>query len=636
MSVLSLPGRVKAGGKTHRLPREGTMYIIWLAFFFSGIAGISYELVWAKYLVHLFGASTPAVSGTISIFFGGLALGAALFGRIFDRVSSPIRAYGILEIAIGCSAALVPWMVHTSESLLISWGSTGEMWPVRLLLSAGVLLVPATLIGATFPAMAAAARSMRDPTRRTALFYGVNTLGAVSGCVLTGFWTIPALGLQSTTWSMTFLNLAVGAMMLAISRAEVSHDGAAPVPATAAVPLAAPAPAVQRLSWRLVAVLSVTSGLLSIGTEVLWVRSLVLSFQGTVYVFAVVLTSYLIGIGAGSLLLASLRRFVRNEVSLLRYLYLGIGLSCVLAMILFPNFGHWSEAMRNAGVVKSWGTHIFTLSGLALLAMLPATLAMGASLPLLIGLADIPRREGRTAGTLYALNTFGGIAGSIGASFVLMPRLGLSGALMLHALGYLVLFAVIGIVRTQNTSKRIIAAAPALAAAVLFIVGIYPEVNGGRYIAGSRLLFYHDAPSGTVAIYEDRQRIRTLRVNNYYGLSDTSPVTVRLQRRLGHIAMLLHPAPDRALLIGLATGTTLSAMGEYRLRALDCVELHPTIIDVASHFTSANRKIWQRADVHIQKGDGRRFLRREGETYDVIVAPTKDRAYTIFAETMDR
>jgi spermidine synthase len=378
-------------------------------------------------------------------------------------------------------------------------------------------------------------------------------------------------------------------------------------------------PASPKLTVKLASLLATCSGLLAIGTEVLWVRALVLSFQGTVYIFALVLTAYLIGIGWGSLLLTLLRRWIKREIILLGLLYSFIAASCLAAMFLIPRFSGWTDQLQSAGQVKGWGEYILATGGMALLAMLPATLAMGASLPLLIGLADRPSRESRTAGTLYGLNTLGGIMGSLLATFGLMPWLGLSGALLAHAGGYLVLVSVLGFSGSISRFRWSVAVVPLILVILAATLRLYPEVNGSRDRVDSRLLFYRDAPSGTVGIYHSDQNITRLRVNNYYGLSDTSPETVRFQRRLGHLPMLIHPEPKRALLIGLATGTTLAAMSKYPLQRIDCVELHPTVIGVAPYFKSVNDSIWHQSNVHIQRGDGRRFLRRAGPAYDVIV-----------------
>jgi spermidine synthase len=167
--------------------------------------------------------------------------------------------------------------------------------------------------------------------------------------------------------------------------------------------------------------------------------------------------------------------------------------------------------------------------------------------------------------------------------------------------------------------RRYLTAVPLLIVIAMGATGFYPEVNGQRDRIGARVLYYNDAPSGTVAVYEDRRGVRALRVNNYYGLSNTSPETVRLQWRLGHLPLLLHPSPERALLIGFATGTTLAAMAEHDLSELDCVELHPTVIAVADYFDLVNRGVENRPGVSVQAGDGRRYLERRGPGYDVIV-----------------
>jgi len=588
------------------------MRTIWFVFFLSGVAGISYELVWAKYLVHIFGASAPAVSGTIAIFFLGLALGAVLAGRLFDRLANPLRGYGMLEIAIGVAAALVPFLVGLCERWVVALGASGESWVMRLLISALMLVIPATLIGSTFPAMAAVARRMRDATQRTSLFYGFNTLGAVAGCLISGFWWIPTVGLRGATWSMGLLNIGIGLAAISMSRRFVAE------PVKEQKQDDAPARR-ESLGRGTVLALAGVTGFLAIATEALWVRALVLSFNGTVYVFAIILTAYLLGIGGGSLLLARLRRFVKREVLLLGLLYFVVALGGLLAMVLFPRFDAMATAMRRSGLITGWASNVSAMGFMALLAMLPSTLAMGASLPLLIGLADIPRHEGREAGRLYGLNTFGGIAGSLLGTFALLPWLGLSASLLALAGGYLALLALLGMTGKMRIQRSYLTVIPLLAVIGLGAAGLYPEVNGRRNRTNARLLYYHDAPSGTVGVYEDRRGVRTLRVNNYYGLSDTAPETVRLQWRLGHLPMLLHPAPERALLIGFATGSTLAAMSQYGLSQLDCVELHPTVIEMAKYFDVVNRGVAQKPGVAVQAGDGRRYLKREGPGYDVIV-----------------
>src|SRR5688500_7581641 len=74
--------------------------LVYAIFVLSGAAGLIYEIVWARQLVLVFGNTTQAVSAILTGFFGGMAIGSVIGGRIADRVRSPLRMYGILEIAL--------------------------------------------------------------------------------------------------------------------------------------------------------------------------------------------------------------------------------------------------------------------------------------------------------------------------------------------------------------------------------------------------------------------------------------------------------------------------------------------------------------------------------------------------------
>src|SRR5437868_7718334 len=74
--------------------------LVYLIFILSGAAGLVYEVVWARQLVLVFGNTTQAVTAILTGFFGGMAIGSFAGGRLADRVRSPLRMYGLLEIAL--------------------------------------------------------------------------------------------------------------------------------------------------------------------------------------------------------------------------------------------------------------------------------------------------------------------------------------------------------------------------------------------------------------------------------------------------------------------------------------------------------------------------------------------------------
>ena len=69
-------------------------------FILSGAAGLMYEVVWSRQLVLVFGNTTQAVSTILTGFFGGLAIGSFVGGRLADRVRNPLRLYGLIELVL--------------------------------------------------------------------------------------------------------------------------------------------------------------------------------------------------------------------------------------------------------------------------------------------------------------------------------------------------------------------------------------------------------------------------------------------------------------------------------------------------------------------------------------------------------
>src|SRR3954471_21070047 len=69
-------------------------------FMISGAAGLIYEVVWARQLVLVFGNTTQAISAILTGYFGGMAIGSVLGGRLADRIRSPLQVYGVVELIL--------------------------------------------------------------------------------------------------------------------------------------------------------------------------------------------------------------------------------------------------------------------------------------------------------------------------------------------------------------------------------------------------------------------------------------------------------------------------------------------------------------------------------------------------------
>src|SRR2546426_2687110 len=97
-----------------RLDSKSALYVI---FFLSGATGLVYEVIWVRLTGLVFGNTSHAISTVLGAFMAGLALGSWKIRRQADHTDNPLRLYGLLEIRIGLSAALVPLIFPALDTL---------------------------------------------------------------------------------------------------------------------------------------------------------------------------------------------------------------------------------------------------------------------------------------------------------------------------------------------------------------------------------------------------------------------------------------------------------------------------------------------------------------------------------------
>lgn len=602
-------------------------------FFVSGACGLLYELVWIRTAGTIIGNTTYAVGTVVAVFMGGLALGARWGGRAADRRrgASLLGLYGVLEGGVAFTALLVPAAFGASEAVFrILWNTVGEIGPLyaalRVLLVAVLLIVPTTLMGATLPVLVRfLSNSASSSARDAGQAYAINTLGGVAGTLAAGFWMIPALGLRATLFVAGGLNLliALGAILLARGKG----GGALPT-----LPQ-------ERPPRRLALAVSAISGLTSLSYEVAWSRSLVLSMGSSVQAMTLILSAFILGLACGSAAAAPLANRRKDPIKALAILQGSVG---VAALVLLPFLG--DLPLQVARVVaspgRSYGSLLAAEFGLiALMIFIPATI-LGAVFPFACRLAaGSDEAVGRNVGAVYTWNTVGSILGTAAASFVLVPALGLSATIRLAATLNLILAAVL---LYSSGTTRLAAIAPATALLVGWLLPAWnPSVlasgsylYGRTYAAGARAANlsmgdYVEQHSPPVASYWDAYGLATvhqqgpvtaLRVNGKVDAS-TGPLDSETQILVGHLPILHHPAPRRALVIGLGGGFTLGAVARHPLEHIDCVEISHAVVRASAHFVKATGDpLSDRRRVRLIEGDGRNLVQFSRESYDVIIS----------------
>ena len=275
---------------------------------------------------------------------------------------------------------------------------------------------------------------------------------------------------------------------------------------------------------------------------------------------------------------------------------------------------------------------------LSFLVMIGPTLLVGMTFPLAIAAVGTELgRLGRDVGVVYGANTVGTIFGSVAAGFVLIPAIGIQHTVLLAAAANLVagLVAVAAGRPARATRLVVLAAVPAVILAAVALprwdprmmtagVPIYAAemVKGGvdAVRASQRrreLLLYAEGLSTTVAVTRS-PTATTLSVNGKTDAGNSRDMVTQLL--LGHLGAALHPAPRRALVIGLASGITAGAVAQHPLEAIDVAELEPAMRDAARFFEKENRNVLADPRVRVLEGDGRQILAAAARPYDLIVS----------------
>ncbi len=205
-----------------------------LLFLLSGAAGLVYEQLWIRELQHFFGSTIHSITTVVAAYMGGLGLGAWVMGRRADRHRNPAHLYGVLEIAIGVFGLLSPlifkgvgagYLAVAREIEPGLWGATGIKFGFAFV----VMLVPTFLMGGTLPVLTRAFTGERsgELRRELALLYGLNTVGAVAGCLAGGFVLVEHVGVLRSLLVTGVANLALGAAAIYVARrAAAGEEGA--------------------------------------------------------------------------------------------------------------------------------------------------------------------------------------------------------------------------------------------------------------------------------------------------------------------------------------------------------------------------------------------------------------------------
>ncbi|HXB97098.1 MAG TPA: fused MFS/spermidine synthase [bacterium] len=558
--------------------------LVFVFFLLSGFCSLLYQVVWLRLAFAAFGVITPVLSVVLSVFMAGLFAGTWGAGRwigaLTRRSGWPALAfYALAELAVAAGAFAVPRLFALGQAALLGSGasdSTGYLLRSALVITAALFPWCAAM-GATLPCMLAHLRGGGERGEDGFSFlYLANVLGAMLGVLATALVLVEALGLHRTLYLAASLNALVA---LGAGAAAWRWRGSGP----AAAP--APEPSGPRAPGGPLAVLFMT-GFCSMAMEVVWTRAFTPVIKTQVYSFALILFCYLLATFLGS---ALYRRHLRaGKLTGTTSLLAGLAVGALLPLLL-------NDPRLQLG------------PGGALASLFPFCIGLGYLTPRLVD--QVSRGGAAGAGRAYACNILGSCLGPLAASYALLPWMGVKAALLLLALPFLAAWwwwPRSG----RSGGRRAWAGAAALASLALCLAGLrtYEDPPAG---SSEPWVVKRDATATTVAYGGPGST--GLLVN---GIGITTATTIT--KVMAHLpAAFLPRPPASALVICFGMGTTFRALSSWGVPTT-AVELVPSVRDQFGFFFSDAAQVLARPGNRVVIDDGRRFLTRDQNSYDVI------------------
>jgi spermidine synthase len=617
--------------------------ILYVIFFLSGATGLVYEVIWVRLTGLVFGNTSHAISTVLGAFMSGLALGSWKLGQRADRTPNPLRMYGVLEIGIGISAALVPLVFRSLDRFY--WAIAPQLSSIpagesiiRFATSFLVLITPTFLMGGTLPVLTRFfTERLEDVERKVGVLYALNTFGAAAGSLLAALVLIPGIGNIRTTLIIATINVGIGLFAMWMSNRATS-DGAESVRERqiATAMTAEETRSSNPVSDRLVLMTLAVSGFVSMMYEVSWTRALSAMIGSSTYAFSIMLVTFLIGIALGSSIIS--RRKPQANLHLLGLMQLGVAVGGIIFLAgyraapyallsMIRAFYYTFPAILTIQFILCAGLMIF------------ATLCMGAMFPVASQLYSSKFTVlGRSIGNIYSVNTVGAIIGSLIAGFVLMPIIGtertiLVGLFFNSAMALLLLTEV-----KANRLAQIFAIALLLVATISMRGGMFwkpdsmdrgilvyskalearPELTIDEHYEDTDVVYFKEGNNATISVRKG-ENYMALRTNGKVDASNRDDMITQLT--VGWLPGFYHPNPKDALVIGYGSGVTVGAVTSIKeIENIDCIEIEHAVYGAGPLFAQINRKSYENPKVHLTFNDARNYMNTTRKQYDVIIS----------------
>jgi len=566
-------------------------FLLTLILLLSGLSGISYEILYGRILGGILGDQFAVSSAVLITFLLGIGLGARHAHRLWRRLWLIEAMIGIYGIAFVLSRDAIEHLLYNGMNFL-----PGLAGPV--LLGTLLLLFPALMLGCSVPLFAGYIGRMNDGPV-FARVYSIYNLGAAATALLIEFWLIRQFGITGTVIVFGLVNLLAAGLLFAAGKPVA----ALPPPEQSSTTL----PRNHLVSLVLVSIASAIF-------QLFMVKMSELMFGPFRESFALVLSIILFGIAFGAMLV---KRFNIGYARLLLTNVIGLFLFLALYRdLLFIYADFYEKAVEHGRAI------LFLKGGILVLLMGLPAITFGATLPALLNTRNEVAKE---SGTLLYISSLANVAG-----FLLM-------ALVLHQyLDYgvqlLVISALVTAALVIYQWERIFQWRMPLAAAAVMLstAGLhhfkwdedllylsYTSFHSAKDMEEDRKDFnFPEKFKG----YQDVFSINWSDGNPYFFINGyiSIPMNNPSEKVVGTLGPMFSPQTKQALVLGLGSGATASAVG-LLFDHTDVVEINPVVRDNQFRMKQWNFDIERNPRVNIVVDDGIHYIQSVNKSYDMIL-----------------
>ncbi|SUC09830.1 spermidine synthase [Pasteurella canis] len=573
--------------------KNGNLNIIKTIFFLSGFAALIYQIAWQRLLFTAFGVDLESITIIIAVFMAGLGIGAYCGGRIADKYPQKIvLIFALAELGIGAFGFASPTLIELVKNIFL-YSNISTIALANFLL----LLFPTFLMGSTLPLLTQHLNRYVDNIgNNIGWLYFVNTLGASSACIMTGFFLFSYFDLEQVIYIAGAINSFIAFVIFLLYR-NTGNDIALEEESYQMTKQAEVINSTHHIIQKAV-ILSFVGGFLSLSLEVIWIRLFSFYSASIPQAFSIILALFLLGIAFGSYIGKKVCQMGQASIDYIGKVFVVAAFFDLFILVLI------SHASNRA---------IFIL-GVFIIALL-----RGIVFPIVHHLGSENKKTGAAISNVYFANVLGCTLAPIFIGFYLLDLLNTQ---QTYFVIILCTFVIAYFCLAHKTLKRVSLSVALFSALCIFLPdNIIRVLSEKDNLLTERII---ENKHGLIQVYANKDNEHIVYGSNVYdGMLniDIDHNTNGIHR--AYLLSAIAPEAKKVLVVGLSTGSWVSVLASMpHLESITVVELNPAYPLLANSYPEM-AKILKDRRINIVTDDGRRWLtKNKDEKFDFILMNT--------------